>query len=102
MYFMLFNCVVIEDAKCITGDIRTKLEELYHHYSNILRIEKAKDIQNLEDDLADYYLPAGIFDEFFIPRYFIFFYFTVMLEILLSTCISTGKVTGKECYCLTN
>ena len=50
----------INNVDEITGDIRTKLEELYHHYSKILRNEKAEEIQNFEDDLAEYYLPAGI------------------------------------------
>ena len=96
----------INNVDEITGNIRTKLEEFYHHYSKILRNEKAGEIQNFEeDDFAEYYLPAGIFDEFFIPRYFIFFYFIVMLEISLRNCLRfdlNHNFPAKDAYWIPN
>ena len=59
----------VENVDEIKGGIKDDLQRLYDHYIKILRSEEVQNSEHFEhDDLAEYYLPAGTFDNFFIPR----------------------------------
>ena len=76
----MINTINNPDEIC--GVVKTNLEELNDNLLLILKNEKAEDDQNLEEDeIPRHYLPEGLFNEVFIPRYFMIL---LLLDKLLS------------------